>query len=532
MYPGTHAEQAPDRPAVIVAETGEVMNYLRLDEDSAALARVLHDAGLRRGDVVALLSDNRPEALVTLWAALRSGLYITAINHHLTADEAGYIARDSGAKALVASASLRDLAPSVLGPSLRLAFGGAVDGYASFEEALAGAGPRLTAEPSGAVMLYSSGTTGFPKGIRPELPDRSVEEPGDPIVAIASARYGISSDDMYLSSAPIYHAAPLRWCAMVQALGGTVVLAERFDAEATLRHIERYRVTVTQMVPTMFVRMLKLDPEVRTAHDLSSLRTVIHAAAPCPVDVKQAMIDWLGPIVYEYYSSTEAHGMTFIDTAEWLAHPGSVGRSALGVLHICDDDGAELPAGTVGTVYFERDALPFRYHNDAETTAAAQHPEHPTWTTVGDLGYVDDSGYLYLADRKSFMIISGGVNIYPQEIENTLTLHPAVFDVAVIGVPDPEMGEQVKAVVQLMPGLPGSDELARDLIEYTRDRIAHYKAPRTVDFVDDLPRTPTGKLVKGKLRERYLSSPSARVGTENPGVSRTDADAHRDVMTS
>ncbi len=501
MYPGTHAQTAPDRPAVIVAETGRRLSYRQLDDDSAALARVLHDAGLRPGDVVALLSDNSPEALVVLWAALRSGLYITAINHHLTADEAGYIVSDSGARALIASAALSELAAPVgVGLPLRLAFGGDIEGHGCFEEALAMAGPRLAEQPCGAVMLYSSGTTGFPKGIQPELPGRSVEEPGDPIVAIAKALYGIDGSDIYYSPAPIYHAAPLRWCSMVHALGGTVVLAARFDAAATLSHIERHRVTVTQMVPTMFIRLLKLDADIRTRHDLSSLRAVIHAAAPCPVDAKQAMIDWLGPIIYEYYSSTEAHGMTFIDSPDWLAHPGSVGRSVLGVLHICDDDGLESPAGEVGTVYFERDALPFRYLNDPEKTAGAQHPEHPTWTTVGDLGRVDADGYLYLADRKSFMIISGGVNIYPQEAENALALHPAVLDVAVIGVPDPEMGERVKAVVQLAEGVCESDELAQELIEHTRSRIAHYKAPREVEFIEELPRTPTGKLVKGKLR--------------------------------
>ncbi|BBY81644.1 AMP-binding protein [Mycolicibacterium pulveris] len=509
MYPGTHAQQAPDRPAVIVAETGATMTYRQLDDDSAALARVLHDAGLRRGDVVALLSDNSPEALVVLWATQRSGLYVTAINHHLTAQEAAYIVRDSGARALIASAALDELAASVVtqidGPELRMAFGGPIEGFDSLEMALAAAGPRLKRQPCGAIMLYSSGTTGFPKGIRPALPDRGVEEPGDPTVAIASRLYGITAADVYLSPAPIYHAAPLRWCAMVHALGGTVVLAKRFDAEQALAHIERYQVTVTQLVPTMFVRMLKLDPQVRSRYDLSSLRSVIHAAAPCPVDVKQAMIDWLGPVLYEYYSATEVHGMTFVDTAQWLTHPGSVGRSVLGILHICDDYGRELPPGSVGTVYFERDCMPFDYHNDPDRTAAAQHPQHPFWTTVGDLGYVDDEGYLYLVDRKSFMIISGGVNIYPQEVENALTLHPAVHDVAVIGVPDAEMGEQVKAVVQLASGVERSEELAQELIDYARARIAHYKAPRSVDFVDDLPRTPTGKLVKGKLRDRYVA---------------------------
>lgn len=511
MYPGLHARTTPDKPAVILADSGEVVTYQQLDRNSAALATVLHDADLRRGDVVAVLSDNAAEVFDVYWAAHRSGLYITAINHHLTPAEAAYIVKDSGARALIVSAALRDLAAEVAGQvdtvEMLLAFGGEVPGFASYDDALGAAGPELTEQPCGAVMLYSSGTTGFPKGVKPPLPQRSVDEPGDPIAAIAGKLYGLGPSDVYLSPAPIYHAAPLRWCGMVQAIGGTVVLMRKFDAEATLKYIEKYRVTAAQMVPTMFVRLLKLDSdlggELRDRYDLSSLRVLIHAAAPCPVDVKQAMIDWLGPVLYEYYSSTEAHGMTFIDSKDWLTHPGSVGRSVLGVLHICDDAGNELPTGEIGTVYFERDRIPFEYHQDPSKTAQAQHPAHPTWTTVGDLGYVDEDGYLYLADRKSFMIISGGVNIYPQEVENVLALHPAVHDVAVIGVPHAEMGEEVKAVVQLSAGISESETLAGELIDYVRERIAHFKAPRSVSFVDDLPRTPTGKLVKNKLKEQF-----------------------------
>ena len=507
MYPGLHARTTPDKAAVILAESGEAVTYQQLDHRSGALATVLRDAGLRPGDVVAVLSDNAAEVFDVYWAAHRSGLYITAINHHLSPAEAGYIVKDSGARALIVSGALRDLAVEVAGQldsvDVLLAFGGDVPGYGSYEDALAAAGPAATAQPCGAVMLYSSGTTGFPKGVKPPLPQRNVDEPGDPIVAIAKGIYGLVPSDVYLSPAPIYHAAPLRWCGMVQALGGTVVLMKKFDAEATLKYIERYRVTAAQMVPTMFVRLLKLGDGIREQYDLSSLRVLIHAAAPCPVEVKKAMIDWLGPVLFEYYSSTEAHGMTFINSADWLTHPGSVGRSVLGVLHICDDEGAELPTGEIGTVFFERDELPFEYHNDPSKTAEAQHPAHPSWTTVGDLGYVDEDGYLYLADRKSFMIISGGVNIYPQEVENALVLHPAVHDVAVIGVPHPEMGEEVKAVVQLAEGLSGSDALAAELIDHVRDRIAHFKAPRSVDFVDELPRTPTGKLVKNKLKEQF-----------------------------
>ncbi len=507
MYPGLHARTTPDKPAVILAETGEAVTYRQLDRNSAALATVLRDAGLRPGDVVAVLSDNAAEVFDVYWAAHRSGLYITAINHHLTPAEAAYIVKDSGARALIVSAALRDLAVDVAGQlgtvEMLLAFRGDVPGFDRYEDALAAAGAPLTEQPCGAVMLYSSGTTGFPKGVKPPLPQRSVDEPGDPIVAIAGGIFGLGSSDVYLSPAPIYHAAPLRWCGMIQAIGGTVVLMRKFDAEATLKNIEKYRVTAAQMVPTMFVRLLKLDEDLRNPYDLSSLRVLIHAAAPCPVDVKQAMIAWLGPVLYEYYSSTEAHGMTFINSDDWLTHPGSVGRSVLGVLHVCDDAGNELPAGEIGTVYFERDRMPFEYHNDSVKTAEAQHPAHPSWTTVGDLGYVDDDGYLYLADRNSFMIISGGVNIYPQEVENALALHPAVHDVAVIGVPHAEMGEEVKAVVQLSDGVSGSDALAGELIDYVRDRIAHFKAPRSVSFIDELPRTPTGKLVKGKLKEQF-----------------------------
>ncbi|CCW12642.1 AMP-binding protein [Rhodococcus aetherivorans] len=509
MYPGVIAMTSPDRPAVIVAGTDRQLTYKELDDNSAALARVLHDAGLRRGDTVALLSDNTVEAFEVFWATQRSGLYITAINWHLKPDEVAYIIGDSGAKALIVSSSISDLAvqasPLLPDSVLRLSFGGAVPGYDSYEAALADAGTPLADQPSGAIMLYSSGTTGFPKGVKMPLPDRQVDEPGEVIVPLLQHMYGIGEEDVYLSSAPIYHAAPLRWGGALHALGATIVMLPKFDAVETLETIERYRVTATQMVPTMFVRILKLPQDVRTAYDLSSLRVVVHAAAPCPPDVKQAMIDWLGPIIYEYYSSTEANGMTFVNSEEWLQKPGSVGKAMVGTIHVCDDDGHEVPPGEVGAIFFERDELPFTYHNDPDKTAAAQHPEHPNWTTVGDLGYVDEDGFLFLTDRKAFMIISGGVNIYPQEVENVLTLHPKVDDVAVIGIPDPEMGEQVKAVVQLAQGVEPSDSVADELITYVRERIANYKAPRSVDFVTSLPRTATGKLVKREIRETYTS---------------------------
>lgn len=510
MYPGTHAATAPDRPAVILAETGVTLTYGDLDERSARLASALHGLGMRRGDVIAMLTDNVAEAFEIYWAALRSGLYVTAINRHLAVGEAAYIVRDSGARVLFASAGVRDLAQQMVSEiaevAQRFAFGGELEGYESYERLLATAGPRLTDQPRGSDMLYSSGTTGRPKGIKPHLLPIQVDEPGDPLTAMLAKVFGLSESDVYLSAAPIYHAAPLKYCAAVQALGGTVVLMKKFDAEESLAAIERYRVSVTQMVPTMFVRLLQLPERTRTKYDISSLRLAVHAGAPCPPEVKDAMLAWWGPILVEYYSATEAHGTTIMTSAEWPTKRGSVGRAVLGVVHVCDDDGRELPAGEVGTVYFERDAVPFVYHNDPEKTASSRHPRYENWSTVGDLGYLDNDGYLYLTDRKSFMIISGGVNIYPQEIENVLTLHPKIFDVAVIGVPDPEMGEQVKAVVQLRDGVVGDDELSAELISYVRDRLAHFKAPKSVDFVDELPRSATGKLVKRTLRERYLEA--------------------------
>jgi long-chain acyl-CoA synthetase len=510
MFPGTHAASAPDRPAVIMAESGRALTYRELDDNSARLASALYRMGLRKGDVIAMLSDNAAEAFEIYWAALRSGLYITAVNWHLAAEEAAYILRDSGARVVIASFGVRKLAEPLLDlvPELQrwYSFGGAITGYLSYGELLAATEPRLTDQPRGSEMLYSSGTTGRPKGIKPHLLPIQVDEPGDPLVGLLAHAFKISSDDIYLSPAPIYHTAPLKWCGSVQALGGTVVLMKRFDAEKALAAIQEYRVSVTQMVPTMFVRMLQLPDAIRKAYSVSSLRTAVHAAAPCPPDVKDAMIDWWGPILVEYYGATEGHGTTVIATAEWKNKRGSVGKAALGVLHICDDEGNEQPPGTIGTVYFERDVVPFEYHNDPEKTAASRHPEHQNWSTVGDIGYVDEDGYLFLTDRKAFVIISGGVNIYPQEVENVLALHPKVFDVAVIGVPDPEMGEQVKAVVQLRPGTTPSDELADAIIVYVRDRIAHYKTPRTVDFVDELPRTATGKLVKRALKARYMEA--------------------------
>ncbi|MBT0568060.1 acyl-CoA synthetase [Williamsia sp. CHRR-6] len=507
MFPGVFAATTPDKPAAVLPALGQTLTYRELDERSIRLSNHLYDLGLRRGDCIALAATNDLRVFEVYWAALRSGLYVTPVNYNLTADEANFIISDCGAQVLFASSTVATaVADSATIPGLthRIAWGDGIEGFESYDEVLAAASTTPLAEqPRGHDMLYSSGTTGRPKGIRPPLPQGEVDKIPDIYTAIFAPMYGFDASSVYLSPAPLYHAAPLRYSGMVQSVGGTVVVMDKFDPEGALKLIDEYKVTHSQWVPTMFVRMLKLPAEVREKYDVSSMKAAIHAAAPCPVHVKRAMIDWWGPVIEEYYSSTEAVGGTFINSADSLSHPGSVGKPLLGVIHICDDDGNELPVGETGTVYFEREAQVFEYHNDPEKTKAAAHPDHPLWATTGDVGHVDDEGFLYLTDRKAFMIISGGVNIYPQEAENVLIAHPAVFDVAVIGVPNEEFGEEVKACVQLDAGYSPSDELIAELDAFARKSLAGYKVPRSYDFVDELPRTPTGKLVKGTLVAAY-----------------------------
>lgn len=504
-----YAEKFPDKPALIFEPGGGIVTYATLEENSARLARLLHENGLRRGDHIALLMENHPRFLEIVFAALRSGLYVTAVNRYLTGPEAAYILDDCGAQALITSANYLTLAAEAVRASarcqIRLVVGTEGKGFANYEQAIS----RYSSEPlpsqAGDTMLYSSGTTGRPKGIKRPLPEGPFGE-NSPNLDV----YGINEKAVYLSPAPLYHAAPLGYVIGTLIRGGTVVIMERFDALEALALIEKYRVTHSQWVPTMFVRMLKLSQAERDRFDLSSHRCAVHAAAPCPMDVKQQMIAWWGPILDEYYASTERIGATRINSTEWLAHPGSVGRAAGdATLHICGEDGSELPVGQIGVIYFERPTASFAYHNDPEKTASSCHPQHPNWVTVGDIGRVDEEGYLYLTDRKSFMIISGGVNVYPQAIEDALVMHPAVLDVAVIGVPDPEMGEVVKAVVQLRAGEAPTPAMAEALMEFLRPKVARYALPKSIDFVDELPRLPTGKLYKKELRDRYWPAKSA-----------------------
>jgi long-chain acyl-CoA synthetase len=516
MYPGAYSGQFPDKPAVITAETGEIVTYAELEANSIRIARRFRGMGLRTGSHVAVVARNTPRVFDLYWAALRSGIYLTMVNWHLTPVEVAYIANDCGAEALIVDAGLEELSGALpeLTPDCRhyLSFGGAVAGYDNLDvDMLAESSVPLDDQPRGIDMLYSSGTTGQPKGIKPALPTGEIEDAGDKVVEMNDKVWGVGPETVGFSPAPLYHSAPLRFSGAVHALGGTVVLTDRFDAERSLEYIEKYKITHSHWVPTMFIRMLKLSVDVREKYDVSSLRVVVHAAAPCPVEIKRQIIDWFGPIVWEYYSSTEFNGMTVVSSAEWVDRPGTVGRAAVGVIHVCGDGGAELDPGTSGTVYFERDVLPFEYHNAPEKTRSAQHPDHPTWTTTGDLGYVDELGYLYLTDRDSFMIISGGVNIYPQEIENALVEHPKVFDAAVIGMPDPDMGEMVTAAITPIEGVAGDDDLRDELVTYLGTGIARFKIPRRIEFMSDLSRTPTGKLVKRNLKKQLIDADQAKL---------------------
>ena len=515
MHPAEIARSAPDRPAVVMGGTGETVSFAELEARSRALAVAWRRGGLKRGDTVCLLLENHVRFLEVAWAAQRSGLYYTAVNWHLTPEEVAYIVADSGAKVLVSSmANLATaeeaLAAATAGPSgparpRRVLVDGRADGWEGLDDLVGGAGAApLDDECEGDFMLYSSGTTGRPKGIRRPL---TFPPMGQGVVGATGflRMLEMRAGEVYLCPAPLYHAAPIAWSMGAQRLGSTVVVMERFDPQEALALIDRYRVTHAQFVPTMFVRMLKLAPEQREGYDLPSLRAAVHAAAPCPVEVKQQMMRWWGPRIYEYYSSTEGVGATFISPEDWLAHPGSVGRSIYGTPHVVDEDGNEVPTGAIGTVYFEG-STPFEYHNDPEKTASTF--DRRGWGSVGDMGYLDEEGYLYLTDRKTFMIISGGVNIYPQEIENLLVNHPRVLDAAVIGVPNADLGEEVKAVVQPVEWADAGPGLEAELTDLCRANLAGFKCPRSFDFDPELPRQDNGKLYKRLLRDRYWADAS------------------------
>ncbi|SPM33372.1 Acyl-CoA synthetase (AMP-forming)/AMP-acid ligase II [Mycobacterium rhizamassiliense] len=494
-----------DKPAIVLYPSGTVVTFDDLEARANRLAHRFRQAGLHEGDSVAILMENNEHIHAVMWAARRSGLYYVPINTHLTPAEAAYIIDNSNAKAIVGSAPLRDTCaglaehlPNGL-PGLLLIADGDLPGWDSYPECVANQPDTpIDDEIEGDLLQYSSGTTGRPKGIRRELPHVPPEDA--PGMMSALVGFWMDTDTVYLSPAPLYHTAPSVWSMTVQGAGLTTVVMEKFDAEGTLDAIQRHRVTHGQFVPAMFVRMLKLPQAVRDSYDLSSLKRVMHAAAPCPVQIKKQMIDWWGPIVDEYYASSEAHGSTLITAEDWLAHPGSVGKPMGVAVHILDEDGNELPPGAAGEIYFEG-GFSFEYLNDPSKTAGSR--DGHGWATVGDIGYLDEEGYLYLTDRRHHMIISGGVNIYPQEAENFLVTHPKVLDAAVFGVPDDEMGQRVVAAVQTVDPADATDQLGEELIAWLREHLSHYKCPRSVAFESQLPRTDTGKLYKNGLIEKY-----------------------------
>ena len=493
-----HAATSPDKPAVVMNGSGARRTYAEIADRSGRLARVLHDRGMRKGDHVAVLLDNQPEFYDVVWAATRVGAYVTPINWHLVAAEAGYIVDNCDATAFFATSRLADvvaeMAPHMGKVTTRISIDGAIPGFERLDDLVGDVEPGLgDDEAEGGWMFYSSGTTGQPKGILPPLATGEVGAKSF-LTMMLTGMFGFSTDTVYLSpGAPLYHAAPAGWTYGTQRVGGTAIVMEKFEPLDVLAAIERHRVTHVQFVPTHMIRLLKLSDEERARYDLSSLQVIVHAAAPCPVETKQRFIEWVGPIVHEFYSGSEGAGLTYIDSDDWLAHPGSVGKSMTGEIHIVGDDGAELPVGEEGEVWFSTNRT-FEYYHEPDKTKQAW--DQRGWSWMGDVGRVDDEGYLYLTDRASNMIISGGVNIYPREIEDVLVVHPMIDDVAVLGTPDADMGEHVTAFVQLAPGAAITGE---ELVAWCRDRLSHFKCPKEVRFVDELPRLPTGKLLKRML---------------------------------
>ena len=517
MYPGDYATANPDRPAFIMASTGSVVTYREFEARANQLAHLLRAEGLDRLDHYSVFMENNDRYMEACAAGERAGLYWTPVNSYLTAEELVYIINNSGSTVLISSRAKREIVLEALPdcPDLTCVLivdepGGAADSRVRDYVSAVAEYPTepIADEFLGVGMMYSSGTTGRPKGITRPVPEM-LPSGSIPVMSFLNQLWMYREDMVYLSPAPLYHSAPQVAVGLTIRNGGTVVIMERFDPVDYLRCIEEYQITHTQLVPTMFSRMLKMPVEDRQRFDLSSLEVAIHAAAPCPAAVKEEMIEWWGPIIHEYYGATEGLGFTACNSEEWLAHRGTVGKVILGDIHILDDEMQPVPNGTPGTIWFVT-ATPFEYHDDPDQTADATSADG-TMTTVNDIGYLDDDGFLYLTDRKTFMIISGGVNIYPQETEDVLIIHPKVADAAVFGVPNVDLGEEVKAVVQVLPGVSTDHELTEELLEFCRRHLSRQKVPRSIDYVDELPRLPTGKLYKRLLRDRYWGKTDSKI---------------------
>ena len=500
MATAVHAAEAPDRMAVI-SQYGD-RTYRELNARSNQLVRGLRALGAEPGDTIALVCRNRPEFVEVYDAVLRAGFRLTPINWHLTADEIAYIVDDSEAVVLIGDVAFGDTlaatAKLVSGSPALLSVGGDIDGYSPYDDVLAAQdGTDIDDPEPGGTMLYTSGTTGRPKGVRRAMG----MAPGLYRLHARNSPHA-GETNRSLVTGPLYHAAPLSISMTApMAAGLGLVLMDGWSPEETLELIARHRITHTHLVPIMFHRLLALPDEVRAGFDPSSLRLVLHGAAPCPVDVKRRMIEWWGPVIEEYYAATEGGG-TYITAKEWLARPGSVGKATAGAaVEVRDESGAELPSGEIGTVWFRRSEIePFEYHRDPEKTASVHRGN---WFTLGDMGFADEDGYLFLTGRSAELIISGGVNIYPAEIDAVLLEHPAVRDVASVGVPNDEWGEEVKAVVEVREGVVADEALAAELMAFCRERLAHFKCPRSIDFADDLPRFETGKIYRRLVRDRY-----------------------------
>ncbi len=504
------AADDPDSIAVVDPQH-QPMSYGELVAAVNKISRGLHAAGLTKGDQVTTLLPNCFEQLAICLAAYQSGLYVTTINWHFVGREINYILNDAETKAYVvherfADAAIESLDDCVTPTQNRFCVGGAVDGFRPLDELTGGqSGDRPAPEhlATGSFMFYTSGTTGRPKGVRRALDPRPVDEAasaaGRLLMLFANMPH---NNNVHITQAPLYHTAVNNWTTMSLHMGHSVVLMDRWTALGALERIERYRVTQSHMVPTMFNRLLQLPEEVRSSFDVSSLRSMVHAAAPCPVETKRRMIEWWGDCIWEYYAATEGGG-TVVSAAEWMQKPGTVGRAWPGCeVIVVDDDGEPQPTGESGTVYMKMPGATFEYKGDKAKTAASRLRG---FFTVGDVGYLDSDGYLFLNDRATDMIIVGGVNIYPAEVEGELVQHPAVGDVAVFGVPNPDTGEEIKAVVELTDGWDASENTTGVILGWLGQRIGRQKLPRSIDYTTEMPRDPNGKLYKRKLRDAYWS---------------------------